>query len=88
MGLGFLFTDKDGMTDEECLFWVRDNIGESFKTILGKPWDPYKLFSDLPEADRCLNVMSLENCFCELSKYIRAKTGTGRPRKKYKPNIN
>lgn len=85
MGLGFLFADKDGMTDEECLFWVRDNIGEAFKTILGKPWDPYKLFSDLPEADRCLNVMSLENCFCELSKYIRAKTGTGRPRKKYKP---
>jgi hypothetical protein len=29
--------------------------------------------------------MSLENCFCELSKYIRAITGTGRPRKKYVP---
>lgn len=85
MGLKFLFEDKDGMTDEECLFWVRDNIGESFKTILHKPWDPYLMFSDLPEEDRCLNVMSLENCFCELSKYIRAVTGTGRPRKKYKP---
>lgn len=83
MGLGFLFDDKDGMTDEECLFWVRDNIGEAFKDILGKYWEPTELFSDLPEEDRCLNVMSLENCFCELSKYIRAKTGTGRPRKKY-----
>ena len=84
-GLDKLFKDRDGMTYEECLFWVRDNIEEEFKKHLGVPLCPSKLFSDLPEYDRCLNVMSLENCFCELSKYIRAKTGTGRPRKKYRP---
>lgn len=82
-GLNNLFEDKDGMTHEECLFWVRENIGNCFIEILGKDWDPEELFRDLPKEDRCLNVMSLENCFCELSKYIRAKTDTGRPRKKY-----
>lgn len=86
-GLNYLFIDRDGMTYEECLFWLRENLGDLFQDVLGKPWDPDKLFRDLPEYDRCLNVMSLENCFCELSKYIRAKTGTGRPRKKYKPTI-
>lgn len=87
MGLNFLFIDRDGMSYEECLFWLRENLGRLFEEVLGKPWSPFKLFCDLPVYDRCLNVMSLENCFCELSKYIRAKTGTGRPRKKYKPTI-
>lgn len=86
MGLNYLFEDRDGMSYEECLFWLRDNLGSLFRDTLGKDWDPKKLFWDLPEEDRCLNVMSLENCFCELSKYIRAKAGTGRPRKKYRPN--
>lgn len=85
-GLNLLFKDRDGMTHEECLFWVRDNIETAFEEHLGKFLDPHRLFADLPEYDRCLNVMSLENCFCELSKYIRAITNTGRPRKKYKQN--
>lgn len=84
MGLNYLFEDRDGMSYEECLFWLRDNLGRLFKEELGKSWDPEKVFWDLPEYDRCFNVMSLENCFCELSKYIRAKDGTGRPRKRYK----
>ena len=83
-GLNELFEDKDGMSYEECLFWVRNNIEREF-IKRGWKWDAKKLFCDLPEYDRCLNVMSLENCFCELSKYIRAVTGTGRPRKKYVP---
>lgn len=84
LGIDFLFKDRDGMTYEECLFWVRDNLERMFNECLGKPWDCRKVFWDLPEEDRCFNVMSLENCFCELSKYIRATTNTGRPRKKYK----
>lgn len=86
MGLDYLFENRDGMSYEECLFWLRDNLGGLFRDNLGKDWDPKKLFWDLPEEDRCLNVMSLENCFCELSKYIRAKAGTGRPRQKYRPS--
>lgn len=85
-GLDMLFKDRAGMSYEECVFWVRDNIEAAFEKHLGKSLDPQRLFADLPEYDRCLNVMSLENCFCELSKYIRAVTNTGRPRKKYKQN--
>lgn len=83
MGLNYLFKNKDGMSYEECLFWLRDNLPALFHQVLNKPWDSKRIFWDLPEHDRCFNVMSLENCFCELSKYIRAKTGTGHPRKKY-----
>lgn len=83
-GLDILFKDKDGMTYEECLFWLRDNLDIIFKTYIDYQWDPNKLFVDLPKEDRCFNVMSLENIFCEFSKYVRAYTGTGRPRKTYK----
>lgn len=82
-GLNILFKDRAGLTYEECLFWLRD----SWDTLVGDmgiKWNPDKLFMDLPEYDRCMNVMSLENCFCEFSKYMRAKTGAGRPRVKYK----
>ena len=84
MGLNYLFEDRDGMSYEECLFWLRDNLDRLLAEELGKDWDAKRVFWDLPEEDRCFNVMSLENCFCELSKYIRAKDGTGRPRKRYK----
>lgn len=40
---------------------------------------------DLKHYDRVMNVMSLENCFCEFSKYYKACTNTGRPRAIYKP---
>lgn len=83
-GLNYLFKNRDGMNYEECLFWLRDNLDRLFSKTLKKDWNPKELFWDLPEEDRCFNVMSLENCFCELSKYIRAKEGTGRPRKRYR----
>jgi hypothetical protein len=40
--------------------------------------------TDLPEEDRYMNVMSLENCMCELGKYMKTKLGVGRPRSRYK----
>lgn len=88
-GLDYIFLDRDGMTYEECIFWIRDNAEKLFKKCKAKgltelEWQPEILFSDLPILDRQLNVMSLENCFCEVSKYIRAVTNTGRPRNKYK----
>lgn len=86
-GLDYLFDDYDGMSPEEALFWLRDNVDSLFSQVAEdnkRSWDPEALFSDLPEYDRCLNIMSLENCMCELSKYIRTIEGTGRPRVKYK----
>lgn len=82
-GLKEVFQDFDGLNMEEALFWLRDNIDEEFEAR-GWKWDKDKLFSDLEPHDRCMNVMSLENCHCEISKYIRATNGTGRPKNKYK----
>ena len=83
MGLSFLFKDTDGMTPEECLFWLKDNLESIFKNKTKGKFSCSNLFTDLPEYDRRFNVMSLENCFCELSKYVRAIRGKGRPRKRY-----
>lgn len=82
-GLNEIFKDRDGMTHDECLFWLRDNIDELF-WARGWKWNPDLLFNDLEWYDRSMNVMSLENCHCEISKYIRATNGTGRPKNKYK----
>lgn len=82
-GLKEVFDDFDGLNMEEALFWLRDNIDEEFKER-GWKWDKDKLFSDLAPHDRYMNIMSLENCHCEISKYIRATNGTGRPKNKYR----
>lgn len=81
-GLDLVFEEKDGMTYEECLFWLRDNWG-IICNWLNLPWNPDEIFVDLEPEDRHMNVMSLQNCHCEISKYIRAVTGTGRPKNKY-----
>jgi hypothetical protein len=83
-GIELLFDDLDGMTHEEAIFWVRDNIENEWDNR-ELHVDMTELFDFLPEEDRKLNVMSLENCFCELSKLTKAKRGTGRPRNKYEP---
>lgn len=91
-GLSYVFEDTDGMTPEECLFWLRDNMNEMFNGLSygdclpeGYEWNPEQLFKDRAVYDRYINVMSLENCFCELSKYMRTYNKTGRPKVKYKP---
>ena len=64
-GLDRLFIEKDEMTHEECLFWLRDN-----PHVLDIDWAD--LFDYMDDHDQCANVMSLENCFCELGKYIKS----------------
>lgn len=64
-GLELLFDNFDGLTKEEALFWLRDN-----QHIFGIDFN--ELFSDLEPHDRVINLMSLENCFCEFQKYMRA----------------
>lgn len=75
-GLSELFADRGGLNYDELLFWLRDNCPFTDEEL-------FELMVDLPEWDRYMNIMSLENCMCELSKYIRAKEGTGRPKNKY-----
>lgn len=99
-GLDYIFLDRAGMTYEECIFWLRDYINLPSRSLFScrqlydyekrvglkhKKYEPDKLFYDLPHYDRCMNVMSLENCMCELSKYLRTVRGEGRPRNHYKP---
>lgn len=81
-GLDLVFDNRDGMTYEEAIFWLRDNW-QVICDWLGLPWNPDEIFTDLDPEDRYMNVMSLQNCHCEISKYIRAVNGTGRPRNKY-----
>ena len=75
-GLRYLFSNTDGLTDEELLFWLRDNQ----KRVLG---DLTRILTDLPMNERTLSVMSLQNCMCEFSKYIRTTRGQGSPRIRY-----
>ena len=65
-GLDFLFEDYDGMSYEEALFWLRDNQEELFDI------DFDVLMFNVPEYDRNMNIMSLENCLCEFAKYKKA----------------
>lgn len=81
-GLDLVFENRDGMTYEEALFWLRNNWVD-ICSWYGLPWNPDEIFVDLDPSDRYMNVMSLQNCHCEISKYIRAVNGTGRPRNKY-----
>lgn len=79
-GLNRLFMNCDGMTSEESVFWLRDNL-----TTIAPQLDPKTLMVDLPEEERFLSVMSLENCLCEFSKYHRAYHKESRPKNKYVP---
>lgn len=83
-GLDFLILDRDGMNHEEALFWLRNNLVGVWEDR-GLDTDLDALFDHLPDYDRCLNVMMLENSFCELSKYTKARRDEGRPRVTYKP---
>lgn len=77
LGLDYLFDDKGGLTYNELLFWLRDNCP------ITREWCMEHM-TDIPKYDRYMNVMSLENCMCELGKYMKTHLGVGRPRSRYK----
>ncbi len=81
-GLDELFEDYDGLTYEEALFWVKDHITEIWDKM-GLEYDFEQQFDHLPEEDRCLNVMMIENSFCELSKFVKMKKGKKSPMRVY-----
>lgn len=70
LGLSYLFEDKDGMTDPECVFWMKDFIQEAWKDR-DTEYDLNALMTDLEPEDRILCVADLCNCMCELSKYTK-----------------
>ena len=60
-----------GHSFEEFLFYLRDNIDDLFVGN-GIGWDPQSLFIDLDKDERHINIMSMENIFCEFFKYNKA----------------
>lgn len=85
-GIKLLFDNRNGMTPEECLFWLRNHWLELCK-IHNCEFNPDELFPDIPQEDRYMNVMSLQNCCCEFSKFYRAYNG-GFIKKYYKEAYN
>lgn len=77
-GIDLLFRDKDWMTYEECIFWLRDNQYAVFGDL---GYDPETFWSAEKPWDKCMNVMQLENMFCELQKYTRCKEAVARGEK-------
>ena len=77
LGMDYLFKNKGGLSYAELLFWLRDNCP------ITREWCQEHM-TDLPMEERYMNVMSLENCMCELGKYMKTKLGVGRPRSRYK----
>ncbi|CAL9997491.1 hypothetical protein VPHK469_0207 [Vibrio phage K469] len=67
-GIDRMFEDKDGMTDEECIFWLRDHQDKVYERY---GYNRKTFWSNEAEHDQCMNVQSLENSFCELGKYMK-----------------
>ena len=77
-GEDFLFEERDTRKYEDALIYLRDHQKELFSE-----YDLNEEFSYLPEENRKLTLMDLENSMCELSKYCKVFYSTGRPRNKY-----
>jgi hypothetical protein len=60
--------------------WLVDDQERGFRDVGA---DPDQIFSDQDLRHRRLNLMAIENCLCEISKYLKAHHGTGRPRNRY-----
>ncbi|UHS65559.1 hypothetical protein RPN242_gp121 [Escherichia phage vB_EcoM-RPN242] len=67
-GIDLLFLNKDGMTHEECIFWLRDNQDAVYGPL---GYNREEFWSVEEPWDRHLNIMAGENMFCELQKYTR-----------------
>ncbi len=77
-GIDFIFRSKGNLNYEECIFYICKIQEEQFNEIKINQND---LFSD--RRIKRLNAMAVENCFCEISKYLKAYYGLGRPRNRF-----
>jgi len=81
-GIDLLCVTRMGLSYEEFLFWLRDNIEDLFKEY-DPSYSSYKLFDDLPVKQRYWSLQDLENSFCEFSKYIYISEGRHKRPRKY-----
>lgn len=79
-GLNELFKNWGTLESySDLLFYLKDNLNNLFKE-LHPDFEVTELFDDRPITSRNFNVMSLENIFCEFSKflYVRLNPETGK----------
>lgn len=79
-GLNNLFLDPKNLNEHQQMQWLVDDQQRGFKAA---GIDVDELFSDQDVNHKRLNLMAIENCLCEISKYLKAYDGTGRPRNRY-----
>ncbi len=77
-GINRLFIDHSSLSYEDCIRCLCELQFEGFKSI---NVNINELFSD--RKDKFLNIMAMENCLCEISKYLKVYYNEGRPRNKY-----
>jgi len=77
-GIDLLFKDKGDLDYEKCIQYLCDTQIYGFKNM---NININELFND--RKDKFLNLMAMENCLCEISKYLKAHYKWGRPRNKY-----
>lgn len=79
-GISWIFQgdtgNKGGLSDLQVIFWLRKNY-EYFV-------DKYSLNIFIPD-DCKVNIRTIEHALCEYQKYMKAKTGEGRPKVVFKP---
>lgn len=82
-GINWIFSNRDGMNSEECLFWFTMNqhkIAEKYN----ENWDMDDIFHFLPKKERIYTLMDMENSgACEIDKRCRTKFNNKRPKQKY-----
>lgn len=77
-GLNKLFIDKKKLSYEECISYLVKKQYEGFQS---NNIDINSFFKD--RENSYLNLMSIENCLCEISKYLKVYYNEGRARNKY-----
>ena len=78
-GIDKLFVDKGELNYEECIQHLCNIQKQGF---LDNGYDMNELFKDRKQ--RYLNLMAMENCLCEISKYLKVYYKKGRARNKYR----
>ncbi|HCD1703329.1 TPA: hypothetical protein NBI10_005568, partial [Klebsiella pneumoniae] len=78
-GINWIFSNRDGMNSEECLFWFtinQNNIAEKYS----ENWNMDEIFHFLPKEERVYTLMDMENSgACEIDKRCRTKFNNKRP---------
>merc|ERR1712066_265060 len=81
MGLKRIFHNPKQLPSETLIQWLVDNQERYFESL---KVDPKELFDDIdPKYESRLNLMAMENCLCEISKYIKVRRGEGKCRNAY-----